>query len=93
MVGVGSTIEAGCYVGKGIGTNCTLYPRARLYADVEIGNRVIVHAGAVIGADGFGFVRDGAAYIKFPQVGRVIIEDDVEIGANTHRPRLTRNYD
>ena len=85
VVGAGSTIEAGCYVGKGsrIGTNCTLYPRCVIYADVEIGNRVIVHAGAVIGADGFGFVRDGAAYIKFPQVGRVIIEDDVEIGANT----------
>ena len=54
-----------------------------IYRNVEIGNRVIVHAGAVIGADGFGFVKDGAAHVKFPQVGKVIIEDDVEIGANT----------
>jgi UDP-3-O-[3-hydroxymyristoyl] glucosamine N-acyltransferase len=50
---------------------------------VEIVNRVIVHAGSVIGADGFGFVRDGNMYVKFPQVGKVVIEDDVEIGANT----------
>ena len=85
VVGNGSTIEAGCYIGidSHIGMNCMLYPRAVIYRNVEIGNRVIVHAGAVIGADGFGFVRDGDAYIKFPQVGRVIIEDDVEIGANT----------
>jgi UDP-3-O-[3-hydroxymyristoyl] glucosamine N-acyltransferase len=54
-----------------------------VYGGVEIGDRVIVHAGAVIGADGFGFVKDGAAHVKFPQVGKVIIEDDVEIGANT----------
>jgi UDP-3-O-[3-hydroxymyristoyl] glucosamine N-acyltransferase len=85
VVGNGSTIDAGCYIGSGsrIGMNCTLYPRTVIYSNVVIGNRVIVHAGAVIGADGFGFVRDGDAYIKFPQVGRVIIEDDVEIGANT----------
>ncbi len=54
-----------------------------IYNDVEVGNRVIIHAGSVIGADGFGFVRDGSEYVKFPQVGRVVIEDDVEIGANT----------
>ena len=85
VIGGSSVIEAGCYLGKGtkIGDNCTLYPRVVVYKDVEIGNRVIIHAGAVIGADGFGFVRDGAAHVKFPQVGKVIIEDDVEIGANT----------
>jgi UDP-3-O-[3-hydroxymyristoyl] glucosamine N-acyltransferase len=85
VVGNHTVIEAGCYVGKGsrIGQNCTLYPRAVIYKNVEIGNRVIVHAGAVIGADGFGFVRDGESHVKFPQVGKVIIEDDVEIGANT----------
>src|SRR5262249_35702483 len=49
----------------------------------QVGNRVIIHAGAVIGADGFGFVKDGAANVKFPQAGKVVIEDDVEIGANT----------
>src|SRR5256712_4435699 len=85
VIGDRTFIEAGCYVGKGsrIGNDCLLYPRVVIYRNVEIGNRVIVHAGAVIGADGFGFVKDGAAHVKFPQVGKVIIEDDVEIGANT----------
>ncbi len=85
VIGERTFIEAGCYVGKGsrIGNDCLLYPRVVIYRNVEIGNRVIVHAGAVIGADGFGFVKDGAAHVKFPQVGKVIIEDDVEIGANT----------
>jgi UDP-3-O-[3-hydroxymyristoyl] glucosamine N-acyltransferase len=85
IIGNASIIEAGCYIGKGskVGNDCTLYPRVVIYKDVEIGNRVMIHAGAVIGADGFGFVKDGDAHIKFPQVGKVIIEDDVEIGANT----------
>ncbi len=84
-VGNNTTVEAGCYVGRNstIGNDCTLYPRVVIYKNVEIGNRVIIHAGAVIGADGFGFVNDGAVHVKFPQVGKVIIEDDVEIGANT----------
>jgi UDP-3-O-[3-hydroxymyristoyl] glucosamine N-acyltransferase len=84
-IGENTIIEAGCYIGKNttIGDRCTLYPRVVIYKDVTIGNRVIVHAGAVIGADGFGFVNDGAVHVKFPQVGKVVIEDDVEIGANT----------
>ncbi len=84
-IGEDSIIEAGSYIGKRttIGNRCTVYPRVVVYANVEIGNGVIIHSGAVIGADGFGFVRDGAAHVKFPQVGKVIIEDDVEIGANT----------
>lgn len=84
-IGNATVIEAGCYIGKGttIGNDCTLYPRVVIYKNVTIGNQVIIHAGAVIGADGFGFVKDGAAHVKFPQVGKVIIEDDVEIGANT----------
>jgi UDP-3-O-[3-hydroxymyristoyl] glucosamine N-acyltransferase len=84
-IGNATVIEAGCYVGKRtrIGDNCTLYPKAVIYSGTEIGNRVIIHAGAVIGADGFGFVQDGATHVKFPQVGKVIIEDDVEIGANS----------
>ncbi len=84
-VGDRTVIDAGCYVGKGVivGSDCHSYPRVTLYSGVEIGDRVIIHAGAVIGADGFGFVRDGAGYVKFPQVGKVIVEDDVEIGANT----------
>jgi UDP-3-O-[3-hydroxymyristoyl] glucosamine N-acyltransferase len=84
-IGQGSSIGAGCTIGEGvrIGEKCTLYPRVTIYPNVEIGNNVIIHAGAVIGADGFGFVRDGDRYVKFPQIGKVIIEDDVEIGANT----------
>jgi len=84
-VGKGTRIGPGCTIGVGvrIGDGCILYPRVTIYPDVEIGNNVIIHSGAVIGADGFGFVRDGNRYLKFPQVGRVIIEDDVEIGANT----------
>jgi UDP-3-O-[3-hydroxymyristoyl] glucosamine N-acyltransferase len=84
-IGNATVIEAGCYIGKAaiVGDQCTLYPRVVLYKNVTVGNRVIIHAGAVIGADGFGFVRDGETHVKFPQVGNVIIEDDVEIGANT----------
>jgi UDP-3-O-[3-hydroxymyristoyl] glucosamine N-acyltransferase len=84
-IGAGSSIGAGCTIGHRvkIGERCTLYPRVVIYPDVQVGNNVIIHAGAVIGADGFGFVRDRDGYVKFPQVGRVIIEDDVEIGANT----------
>jgi UDP-3-O-[3-hydroxymyristoyl] glucosamine N-acyltransferase len=85
VIGRNCIIEAGCYVGRNsrIGKDTTLYPRVVVYHNVEIGNRVVIHAGSVIGADGFGFVRDGAKYVKFPQAGRVVIEDDVEIGANT----------
>ena len=85
VIGKGTRIGPGCTVGSGvqIGSDCVLYPRVTIYPNVEIGNNVIIHAGAVIGADGFGFVRDRDRYVKFPQVGGVIIEDDVEIGANT----------
>jgi UDP-3-O-[3-hydroxymyristoyl] glucosamine N-acyltransferase len=84
-IGERTVIEAGAYVGKRtrIGTDCTVYPKVVIYADVEIGNGVVIHSGAVIGADGFGYVRDGKVHVKFPQVGTVVIEDDVEIGANT----------
>jgi carbonic anhydrase/acetyltransferase-like protein (isoleucine patch superfamily) len=68
-----------------IGENCRIYPRAVLYGGTSLGNRVIVHAGAVLGADGFGYVRDSTtgAYTQFPQQGTLVIEDDVEIGANS----------
>jgi UDP-3-O-[3-hydroxymyristoyl] glucosamine N-acyltransferase len=86
-IGAGTTIAAGAVVGTGvrIGTDCYLYPRVVLYPGTELGDRVIVHAGAVLGADGFGYVRDRATgeYTQFPQQGRLVIEDDVEIGANS----------
>ncbi len=68
-----------------IGRNCDLYPNVTIYPGVRLGDRVIVHSGAVLGSDGFGYVRDQATgrYEKFPQVGKLEIEDDVEIGANT----------
>ena len=87
VIGAFTRIDAGVVIGAGvrIGTDCRLYPRVVLYPGTEIGDRVIVHAGAVLGSDGFGYVRDHATgeYTKFPQQGRLVIEDDVEIGANT----------
>jgi UDP-3-O-[3-hydroxymyristoyl] glucosamine N-acyltransferase len=87
VVGDGTRVEAGVVIGKGvrIGENCCIYPRAVLYAGTTLGNRVVVHAGAVLGADGFGYVRDAktGAYTQFPQQGTLLIEDDVEIGANS----------
>ena len=86
-IGAHSRIDAGVVLGAGvrIGRDCRLYPRVVLYPGAELGDRVIVHAGAVLGSDGFGYVRDNASgeYTKFPQQGRLVIEDDVEIGANT----------
>jgi UDP-3-O-[3-hydroxymyristoyl] glucosamine N-acyltransferase len=86
-IGAYSRIDAGVVIGANvhIGRSCHLYPRVVLYPGIELGDRVIVHAGAVLGSDGFGYVRDSATgeYTKFPQQGRLVIEDDVEIGANT----------
>ena len=86
-IGARSHIRAGAYLGTAvsIGTNCHIYPRAVLYPGTTLGNRVVVHAGAVLGADGFGYVRDSTtgAYTQFPQQGTLVIEDDVEIGANS----------
>ena len=66
-----------------IGKNTIIYPGVKIYHDSIIGSNVIIHSGAVIGADGFGFSKDGNVYNKIPQMGNVVIEDDVEIGANT----------
>jgi UDP-3-O-[3-hydroxymyristoyl] glucosamine N-acyltransferase len=79
------------YVGEGaeIGDDCVLYPHVVVRDGVRLGRRVIVHPGAVIGADGFGYVFDGARHRKIPQVGGVRVEDDVEIGANTTIDRAT----
>jgi len=86
-IGDQTWIGAGTVVGAqaSIGRDCELYPNVTVYAGARLGDRVIVHAGAVLGSDGFGYVRDQATgrYEKFPQVGRLEIGDDVEIGANT----------
>jgi UDP-3-O-[3-hydroxymyristoyl] glucosamine N-acyltransferase len=86
-IGNRSSIGAGVVIGEGVrmGSDCEIYPNVTIYAGARIGNRVIVHAGAVLGSDGFGYVRDEATghYEKFPQVGQLEIEDDVEIGANS----------
>ena len=66
-----------------VGDNCVFYPHATVYENCIIGNNCILHAGSVVGADGFGFAPEGETYKKIPQLGNVIIEDDVEIGANT----------
>ena len=84
-IGAGSEVGAFCFLGRGarIGESCRLHPRATLYAGARLDNRVIVHSGAVIGSDGFGYVPDNGKHRKFPQIGQVVIRDDVEIGANT----------
>jgi UDP-3-O-[3-hydroxymyristoyl] glucosamine N-acyltransferase len=86
-IGAGTVLGAGAVIGEGvsIGADCHIYPRVVIYPGTRIGDRVIVHAGAVLGSDGFGYVRDPASgeYLQSPQQGRLVIEDDVEIGANT----------
>ncbi len=84
-IGERSSIGPGCVIGEDvkIGTDCLLHANVTIYNDVTIGNRTVLHSGVVLGADGFGFVRNGDHYEKFPQIGRVEIGDDVEIGANS----------
>lgn len=84
-VGEGTVVYPGAYIGPRVkvGRNCIIYANASIYDDCQIGDRVIVHSGAVIGMDGFGFATNGGIHHKIPQVGKVIIEDDVEIGANS----------
>ncbi|MBR3287512.1 MAG: UDP-3-O-(3-hydroxymyristoyl)glucosamine N-acyltransferase [Bacteroidales bacterium] len=91
-IGDRAQIYPNTYIGDGarIGDDTTVYAGAKIYADCQVGNRCILHAGTVIGADGFGFApREDHTYSKIPQIGRVIIEDDVEIGANTCIDRAT----
>lgn len=86
-IGARTRIGPGCVLADGvkIGADCTLYPRVVIYSGVELQDRVQVHAGCVLGSDGFGYVRDveTGAYTQFPQQGTLVIEEDVEIGANT----------
>ena len=85
VVGDRVTLYPGAYVGKGaiVGEDTVLHPRVTLYEGVRVGKRVILHAGCVIGSDGFGFAPTPEGFLKIPQVGTVEIGDDVEIGANT----------
>ncbi len=92
IIGEGTHIHSHVFVGRGvvIGKRCAIYPGAKIYRDCRIGDDVIIHANAVIGADGFGFSKgDGNQYAKIPQIGNVIIGDHVEIGANTTVDRAT----
>ena len=84
-IGERTRIGAGCAIGEGVhvGDDCLLHPNVTLYDGVLVGHRAILHSGSVIGADGFGFVRAGDHYEKFPQIGSVEIGNDVEIGANS----------
>jgi UDP-3-O-[3-hydroxymyristoyl] glucosamine N-acyltransferase len=85
IIGDRTQIRAGAKIGDDVrvGSDSVIHPNVFLEDGVTIGSRVLLHAGVVVGADGFGYVRDEMGYHKFPQIGTVIIEDDVELGANT----------
>jgi UDP-3-O-[3-hydroxymyristoyl] glucosamine N-acyltransferase len=90
-VGDGTTLLPGCcfMAGAEIGRGCLVYPNVTVREECRIGDRVILHAGAVVGSDGFGFLRRGGRPIKVPHIGIVVIEDDVEVGANVTIDRAT----
>lgn len=91
VIGDNTIIYPHTYIGDSvkIGNNCILYPNTTIYHNCRIGNECIIHSGAVIGADGFGFAPTANGYEKIPQIGIVILEDKVEIGANTCVDRAT----
>ena len=91
VIGAGVVIEAGCYVGNAvdIGAETHLHAGVLIYPHCRLGQRGIVHSGVVIGADGFGLAPEDGRWLKVPQIGRVVIGDDVEIGANTTIDRGT----
>ncbi len=84
-IGPGTQLHAGVYVGAGcrLGRDCVLWPNVVLREHTTLGDRVVIHPNATLGADGFGYLQRGGRHVKIPQVGRVVIGDDVEIGANT----------
>jgi UDP-3-O-[3-hydroxymyristoyl] glucosamine N-acyltransferase len=90
-IGRGTTLYPNVFVGEGsvIGEDCVIYPNVTIRERVTIGNRVIIHSGTVIGSDGFGYIQEGGRHHKIPQVGTVVIEDDVELGANVTVDRAT----
>lgn len=90
-IGNNCKIYPHAYIGDNvtIGDNCILYPHVTIYHECKLGNRITIHAGSVIGGDGFGFAPTANGYAKIPQIGIVTIEDDVEIGANSCIDRST----
>jgi len=82
-IGGGTVVYPSVYIGRDskIGKDCRIFSNVSVYAGIEIGDRVIIHSGTVIGSDGYGFVSHSGGHTKLPQTGRVVIEDDVEIGA------------
>jgi UDP-3-O-[3-hydroxymyristoyl] glucosamine N-acyltransferase len=90
-VGARTVISPGVFVGEGttIGSDCIIYPNVSIYDGTVIGDRVILNAGVVIGVSGFGFAQDNGKHVKIPQIGKTIIEDDVEIYANSTVARGT----
>lgn len=93
-IGDETVILPGVFVGEHtkIGSQCLIYPNVVIRENVKIGDRVIIHSGTVVGSDGFGYVYEDGAHYKIPQVGGVIIEDDVEIGSNVSIDRATLDY-
>lgn len=91
VIGNNTQIHANAVIGDNakVGNNCIVYPNATVYHECRIGNNVILHAGSVVGADGFGHAPAADGYEKIPQIGIVIIEDNVEVGANTCIDRAT----
>jgi UDP-3-O-[3-hydroxymyristoyl] glucosamine N-acyltransferase len=91
VIGDGTQVYPHSVIGEGvkIGAKSTIYPNVTIYQGCQLGNNVTIHAGSVVGADGFGFAPNTEGYTKIPQIGIVIIEDDVEIGANTCIDRST----
>ncbi|ACN99151.1 UDP-3-O-(3-hydroxymyristoyl)glucosamine N-acyltransferase [Sulfurihydrogenibium azorense] len=93
-IGKNTVVYPFSYIGENteIGDNCIIYPSVVIYKDTKIGNNVIIHSGAVIASDGFGYYQEGNQRKKIKHVGKVIIEDDVEIGANTTIDRALVDY-
>lgn len=93
-IGANTKIYPGCYIGDNvkIGENCLIYSGVRIYSDCEIGKEVTLHSGVILGGDGFGFAPAHNSYSKVAQIGNVILEDHVEVGANTTIDRATLGH-
>lgn len=90
-IGPRTTVHSGTTIGARvrIGADCLLHPRVTVYADCVLGDRVTIHSGTVIGSDGFGYATEEGGHLKVPHIGRVVVEDEVEIGANATVDRAT----